>query len=280
MHLSGITGHTWRHTVKAGDKFRLWLMSDLHLGASSTNEKRIKEELQEAVDSGARILINGDVIDGILPKDPRYQPSVIVEQLRGKDALINSTIEYVVEFLDPYVHNIDEISDGNHELSVLSHNSGDILDMVVKVLNLKHGTNIKHGSYIGFVTWHFGRLNSTSVISYRGFRSHGYTKSAPVSKGIMEFARNADSIEGVDFQWLGHSHDVTMHPTSKLFPGRNGEPQYKEQWNIRTGSYMMHSEGSYPTRKGMLPKPHGGAGIELTFKADKTAYYYRTRVTK
>jgi len=280
--LSGITGHSWRHNnIKAGDKFRLWLMSDLHLGSSATNEQRIKQELDEAVEDGARILINGDVIDGILPKDPRFRPSVLVEELLGRDDIINYTVEYLVNFFEPYVKNIDEMSDGNHELSIVSHNSCDILGMVVKLLNMKHGTDIKHGSYIGFVTYLFTWKSTTTVTAYRGFRSHGRANSAPVTKGLIEFNRLAEGVEGVDFIWVGHSHDVTMHPISRIFPDRNGNPRYREQWNIRTGGYFQHSKGSYPVNKGLLPKPHGGAGIGLTFYTQRGASpNYRVRVSK
>lgn len=265
--LTGISGHLFRLKYKGGQKQHLYLLSDLHLGSSATYEKRILEDLNEAMELNARININGDLLDGILPKDfMRYMPSVVNDKLQGRDDLINATVDYVVNFLKPYVSNIDEIADGNHELAILKHHSVDILGMVIDKLNAECGTDIKHGYYLGFITYLFEHESGGCVKHYKIFRNHGTTKSAPVSLGTIEFNRQQAQLGGVDCIWLGHSHDITSHPVSIVEPDQCGLPTYYTLRCIRTGGYLLHSKGGYAPNKGLLPKPHGGAILSIEYR--------------
>ena len=266
MDLSGISANVFRYKYKNGVPFYLSPMSDFHLFNPATNEKRIIRQLDEAKSLGSRILLNGDIIDGIMPSDmKRYVPSVIPQEAAGRDDLINATIEYVFKFLSPYAENIDEMADGNHESAILKHHHVDIIDIVVEKLNAEHGTDIKRGKYLGWITYLLGydlKDNQlSSVRRYTIFRSHGRTRTAEVTKGIMEFSRLRN--DRVNLQWLGHSHDVTLHPEVKFGTNNSGMADYSNMWNLRTGGYLQHSKGSYPASMGLLPKPHTAALIQL-----------------
>lgn len=103
-------------TGKTGDVVSVWLMSDLHLGASNVDYDRINQELADAKSRNSRILINGDLMDLILPKDhKRYVPDVLLDEIAGRRDVLNASVKFAVKILKPYAHLIDMIGMGNHE---------------------------------------------------------------------------------------------------------------------------------------------------------------------
>src|SRR5215472_8385205 len=62
--------------IKREEPIGLRLMSDLHIGAAHVDYKMIQQELFEAEEQNDRVLINGDLLDLVLPKDvKRYEPT-------------------------------------------------------------------------------------------------------------------------------------------------------------------------------------------------------------
>lgn len=267
---TGISGNLFKGTYKVGEIKHFCCVSDLHLLNNATNERRIRADLDEAMDLNARININGDVADLVLPKDfKRYMPSAIAMDGRGRDDLLNYTVDYVVDFLKPYAMNIDEIADGNHENLILKYHSIDFLQLVIDRLNEKDGVNIKHGMYSGFISYTYMQgILKAATIRFVIFRKHGRTKSAEVTHGLIEFNRNLVVTESMDIVWLAHSHDITHHSEVRMSVNNVGVPIFRDIHCIRTGGYMMHSKGSYQDKGGLIPKPHGGAMIHLTFKRE------------
>ena len=56
-------------TFAPGTESPYLLMSDLHLGSACCDVGAIQSDLRRAKDLDARVLINGDVFDAILPGD-------------------------------------------------------------------------------------------------------------------------------------------------------------------------------------------------------------------
>jgi len=254
-----------------GDKFNIQLMSDLHLGASSTNEKSILRELDRAKEIGARININGDLFDGILPKDmKRYQPEVIAQGLQGKDDLINQTVEYVCDFLKPYQHLIDGIGMGNHEFALLSHHNINLITWLITRLNQDSDHKTLYLGYSGFLTYRFtyatsnGKVKSVCIYYHHG--TGGGT--APVTKGVIQFNRSNTWIEGADVIWLGHNHERMSVADVKVAPDQNGNPSFREIRCVRTGSYANFIDNGYPVKGNMKPQSHGGALLVATLLRD------------
>jgi len=246
------------------------LMSDLHLGAAATDENKIRRELKKAVDIDARILINGDLFDGILPKDmKRFTPSAVKSELQGKDALINRTVEYVANFLEPYKTHIDMIGVGNHETAILKHHSVDLVDLLLKQLDCE---NIKFGGYTGFVVYRYS-YNSNDSSRTRTvciFYNHGKGGSAPVTKGTIDFQRNSALVEGADIIWLGHNHQRNSVINVKVGYDRSGNVRFRNEHCVRTGSYMRFTEEMYAVNMGLSPLPHGGALATININYDNT----------
>src|SRR5690348_984347 len=73
----------------------LRLMSDLHIGAAHVDYAMINKEIEDAAAHNDRVLINGDLLDLILPKDAkRHQPSAVHPRLNKRDDQINAAVAW------------------------------------------------------------------------------------------------------------------------------------------------------------------------------------------
>ncbi|MDX9780860.1 MAG: hypothetical protein RBT66_07470 [bacterium] len=191
--------------------FGLALFSDLHLGATDIQEQKLRDDLKRSCDENRRILINGDVVEAILPHDrKRYTPS---RAMSLRDDVLNEQTYYAVDFLAPYVDYIDLIGDGNHEAALLKYNSYDIIGAICVLLNQKRPQSIgmiHRAGYQGYarylIEYRKGHGNAFTI-----FHHHGVGGSAPVSKGMIDFNRIVYSHDA-DLYWVGHKHVGTHDP--------------------------------------------------------------------
>ena len=108
--------------------YGLALFSDMHIGATDIDEKRLRDDLKTACDEGRRILINGDLTESIFPSDrKRYTPS---RAMSSRDDVINEIMYDTVELLTPYVDYIDLIGTGNHDDAPIKYSGFDIVGAV------------------------------------------------------------------------------------------------------------------------------------------------------
>ena len=241
---------------------KLCLISDIHLIARSCNEDAVRRLLDRAVDEARRILINGDLIDGIFPKDfKRYVPSVVMAAMSGRDDLLNSTVQYAIDFLTPYKEYIDFIGVGNHELSVLQYHSYDVMRPICQGLSTT-AHKVKQGQYMGFLRYPLS-ATSTQVHNYDIYYTHGAGGASPVTKGMIEFNRILSGVQNVNMVWAGHMHTTTWTAENRLSMNQVGEVKNTIVDAVRTAGFLGHKEGSYPARFGMRPQPLGGMMIDV-----------------
>lgn len=258
------------------------LMSDLHVDSAHTDLPTIKKELDLAREHGDRILINGDVFDGILPSDrKRYSPVAMREELRGRADILNASLDLASDLLGPYVDLIDMIGIGNHEASIEKHHSVDLGMMLVDRLNGLGKGVVNYGGYTGFVEYTAPLSGSSRrlVLYYH----HGGGGSAPVTKGIIDFSRMAMYVDS-DVTWVGHRHNrITDTGNCRLsLPVKGSEPQVSQQVAIMTGGYMDHHKGqtqaemkrkgrmaSYASDWGLAPQWKGGARLLVSWDRNR-----------
>ena len=260
------------------------LMSDLHVDSAITNLSWIDKELREAKENGDRILIAGDVFDGILPSDrKRYSPQAMRPDLQGRDDILNGAVDLAVSVLSPYADNIDMISCGNHEASIVKHHSVDPIILLLDGLQKKcsSGHKISYGGYTGFVEY-VAELDGSSrrlVIYYH----HGSGGSSPVTKGFLDFSRKGVFVDS-DVVWSGHLHTkITDTGATRLScPSRGDDPSLSQQVFVRTGAYMdTHSgqsqkslkllgrQANYASDSGAAPQWPGGARLIVQWDSNR-----------
>jgi hypothetical protein len=218
------------------------LMSDLHLDASDHDRELLVHDLKQARALNARISINGDIFDGILPSDrKRHHPSVMTAD-PTRDDILNQMVKLAVEVLGPYADLIDVISPGNHERSLLKYHHIDIISMLIYALNQKlpEGAQpIHQGAYRGFQQYSFrkgGKSKYTKQLLI--FRHHGRGGAAPVTGGALDLDRIRKDFEA-DLYWIGHKHGSIGRKFTRISVGSGGRLKARQQRAVMSAGYKQ-----------------------------------------
>jgi UDP-2,3-diacylglucosamine pyrophosphatase LpxH len=239
---------------EVGDRFGIFLASDLHIDSPDHDRKLLIREFDEAVRLNARIIIAGDVYDFIMNGDSkRYTPS------RGKygqeDAHINHAIDESFNVLSKYAKNIDVMMLGNHESSVVKHHSIDPVAILINRLNRECGADIYYLGYQGFIRYQYKYKNGNSSRSYDIKACHGSGGSSPVTKGTITLNRYMN-MHDADLYFSGHTHSKVILPCEpRSYLDNKGNIKWKERKAIVTGAYVNPVE-SENTRTASGARPY------------------------
>jgi len=228
----------YRYDYTNVQDFYFGLFSDLHIDSPRFAKEQFVADANKAVERGARIFINGDIFDAILPTDrKRYT--------RGndgfdEDAQINQRVEFAAKILLPYVNHIDFIGIGNHEASIVKYDHVDMVKLLVSELAKQRYAGlppIQRGSYQGFLRLWF-KQGDGAVRQYVIYRDHGKGGASPVTKGTIPLNRIHTTFLA-DLYWLGHSHtDITDKTAWTIYPDNAGKIIRKRKRSVITAGYQ------------------------------------------
>ena len=266
---------------------KVLLISDCHWDNPHCDRELLAQHLQQAVDGGHDIFINGDLFCLMQGKyDGRRSKSDIRPEHNGSRYL-DLVIETAVEWFKPYAKSIKVIGYGNHETSILRHCETDIIERFVTLLNATTGASVQVGGYGGWLIWQFAQ--STEInISYKLKYFHGSGGGGPVTKGVIQYNRMATAVEGADAIWMGHVHESTELTYTVERLDRNNIVKLKDILMVRTPAYKEEyndGKGGWHVERGAPPKPLGGRWLVLSPVAHRklgkqsysiTAYTYKT----
>jgi hypothetical protein len=224
----------------------LWLMSDLHVGASNTDYKRIAREVKSAVKRRDRVLINGDVFDAIISGDPRFQPSTLHPRLigDGDDFPIDTAIEWAAELLQPAADAglIDFVGHGNHETALQKRTGMSLLKSLR--LRLGRANCPKPAGYCSFLNYRL-TVGGQRAGRYVIFAHHGSKNGA----GLGQMSRLA-SIADADLVWIGHFHNKQSTGRYSVAPSADGtRVEIRERRQVMTGGYTFAYGSNTPGKQ-------------------------------
>jgi len=273
--------NVFRFDYTTQHEFWFFLTSDIHFCHPVFDEKLFTAEFDEARKLGARIFINGDVMDLILPSDKkRYTAG---NDGLNVDAHLNVAVDEAVERLTPYADNIDIIGCGNHETSPLKYGSTDPIDFLLRDLNRdRRDRPIVHGGYTGFIRLLF-HVGGNRVRKYDVYYNHGQGSSSEVTRGAIDLSRR--QYISADLIWLGHKHTRIANDLDTeigLTPGHHIYERKKR--GVITGCYLRNVDRydikkehgyrlSYSEQKMRTTQATGGAllKVEMTARGDMKA---------
>ena len=267
--------NTWRFDYSKQREFPFFLASDLHLRNPDCDEERIRRDMDKAKRRGCRILLLGDILDLILPGDPkRYTAGRDVAHV---DAAVNDAVDYAVKFLEPWVNGIDMIAMGNHETAPLRFCSVDPILFLVRDLNRlrdKKLPPIKHGGYTGFLRMGFYLGTSGREKAVDIWYNHGQGGSSEVTRGAIDLTRR--QYVKADLIWLGHKHKrLVMDLDYELGVTQKGAIYEKERRGVITGCYLRNYGApgtesgyrlSYAEQRMRTPQARGGAYVTVSVR--------------
>ena len=256
----------------------LMLMSDLHLGSAFTDEDAIVEDLKTARRYNARILLNGDVFDAIVPSDKkRYNPTAIHPRLRNRADVLNAAVDFASDLLKPYADLIDVIGVGNHETASEKYHAADPVSMLIRDLK----GDIVHGGYCGYYVWRATYAKSQRQIWTLKVRyHHGSGGASPVTKGITDFQRMRSWIGDADVITVGHKHNKMAVPDTRERLSNGNRVVYDPMLCVMTGAYLdtyrqqdnimeTGRQANYASDWNVAPQPKGGILLEVEFSTGR-----------
>jgi len=114
--------------------FRLYYLTDLHLGAKACDEKQLKRDIDVIKNDPFAVWIGGgDYIDAICQVgDRRYRPSALARWALGFDDVMGVQAQKTVELLSPIAHKCLALVKGNHENSAETFYARQVYWEIVK----------------------------------------------------------------------------------------------------------------------------------------------------
>ena len=255
--------------VKSGWEQWFMLISDQHHDAIDCNRKFEKEHLDLALERNAYIISAGDTFDMMQGKfDPRksyagmrpeYSHQMITD---GNEAYFDIITKDAIEFYKPYAHLFTVIARGNHDTSIETHNGISPISNLVFGLNnaAKSSHRIQAGGYGGWVKFNFaanGGKSNRSSMKLKYF--HGSGGDAPVTRGMIQTARQAVFLPDADIVLNGHNHQSYLTSIARERLNVMGNIYFDVVDYVRTPGY---SQGYWDGHSGfsaerLSPKPIG-----------------------
>ena len=257
-------------TIK-GKSCDFLLISDLHWDNPKCDRALLKKDLDEAVERGAIIIVNGDFFCLMQGKgDPRRSKDEIRPE-HNKGNYLQAVVEDAVDWFAPYKDNLALIGYGNHETGVLRHMEFDALKYFQSIYNYKHKGNVQIGGYGGTIHINLDvstpnddvTRNTAFIIHYY----HGSGGGGPVTKGVIQDQRIMANTEGYDLTWQGHVHELYHHVNMvHHYNKRNKIITHRRVHQLRTSTYKEEfgaGEGGFHVERGRGIKPLGGYWMNL-----------------
>ena len=254
--------------ITAGWTQDILFISDVHFDSVKCNRELLAEHLQEAKRRGAWIISVGDFVDAM---QGRFDPRRSMDELRPeyrRDDYYDFLVKDATDYLTPYAANLLVFADGNHELAVLKNANTNLADRIVSNLRAA-GSSVVHGGFGGWVIIQMVQSADSGRKCVRIKYFHGAGGEAPVTRGVIQTARQAVYLPDADIVVNGHSHNTYIIPISRERISIHGRQYFDLAWHIRTPGYKQDyadGSGGWDVTRGGVPKPIGAIWCEMTLR--------------
>lgn len=240
--------------------------SDAHHDNLHCDHAMEKRHLDMALERGAGILDFGDLFCAMQGKwDKRSDQDQMRPELTGNKYL-DRLVDYNSKFYAPYAKNWILLSPGNHESSIVRHHQTDLTERLRERMTASGAQHVEVGSYAGWVRFQFkrGRHSIRKVLRY----THGYGGGGPVTRDVIQSARQAVYLGGADLVVSGHTHDAWEMPIMRERLDHLGQTKLEEMIFLKIPGYKdeFSSGQGWAVEKGMPPKPKGAFWVRFIWK--------------
>jgi hypothetical protein len=194
---------------KYGQSFKIIPIADIHFdgfGKKSTCDYiKLKKDLARNVDDTTKILGIGDWFGGIIPSDTRrYNKDLDAAKT---SAILDESVDGLVEIFKPYKNNIVCVGTGNHEETVLQRCGTNLLERFVQKLN----PNILLMGYSWLLKLRFSenghRVRSLIVRGHHGWGGGSKSEGSDITK----YSHDVKFWNAQLFLY-GHVHKIKVNP--------------------------------------------------------------------
>jgi len=257
-----------------------WLLrSDAHHDSKRCDRKLEKQHLEAVQDRDGWWMDFGDLLDAMQGRyDPRRNYDDIRPEDVGKD-YYDRIVTHAAEFYEPYADRCVLLALGNHETQTTKHASTNLTSNLVYRLNevslADNDHRIEIGCFGGWVRFMF-TYQKTKMQTVRLKYFHGAGHSAPVTKGVIQTARQQVYLPDADIVINGHNHQAYIVPLARERLTKGGRVKRDLVWHGRIPGYLDEygdGSGGWGVEKGHAPTPLGA--IWLHFKCENSRIDYK-----
>ena len=246
------------------------LSSDIHFDSSLCDIDLYKKHLKIAEERQAPVLIAGDFFDAMQGHD---DPRRSMEELKEKykvseyfDALVLDASDFLRKFKIPYYI----LALGNHETAVLNKINTNLIERLAYDLRMR-GFKAEAMGYWGYIRFQFKYKKGGGYATKTLYYHHGSSTSAPVTKGVIQVARQAAYIHDADIVLNGHNHQSYVMPQQVERLDQYMVPHTETVWYLRTPGYKMAAADSqqvygFGPERHRAPTPRGCMFLDMEYQ--------------
>ena len=257
--------------LEAGEKVKLLIISDVHFDSLQCDRESLKKHLEQAKESGAKVLCIGDWFDVMgCWFDPRSKSNDIDPRyiVQGRTYL-DLVVEDSYEFLKPYAGNLLFLSEGNHEYEIKRRRDVDILERLTFMLS-QHDP-VHKLDYAGYLITALSRRPGNKGMGCTRQHitkfHHGTGGGAIRSKDVLKSQIDTMKYPDADLIVSGHSHNKIHDPSNvveKISP--MGKVYHSAKYWLKLGTYKKSATGNgYEVMRGLMPSKMGGWWVDLDY---------------
>ncbi|MDZ4768374.1 MAG: metallophosphoesterase [Chloroflexota bacterium] len=224
--------------------FRLWHLTDWHLGARACDEALLERHISMiAADPHALWIGGGDYIDCVARKgDKRYEEATQAAWLRGENDVIDAQCERFFKLVAPIADKCVALVNGNHEHNALRYYDRDVYKHLVRGVARMTGRemNTLAIGIGGFVVLRFMRKSKQSDAaaywSMHIFAHHGAGGGRLAGGDALSLERTLGDY-AADLVLLGHRHKHRVVNRNIVEPTDQGARVVKRV-GVMSASYL------------------------------------------
>ncbi len=245
------------------DTFRLWGLSDLHIGSRATKEAELKATVEKIdQDERAYWVGLGDYAEFINITDKRFDPAElppwVPAQKLGNFADVQR--ERVVSILKPIAKKCLGIGSGNHERAIYERYARDIGAAIAADLGVDDLGDCGAFIRLTFRRREPGGDRYGSVTTIDVAAHHGYCagrKPGALANALLESL----SVYQADIVMIGHAHRRLYVASTSYAPGQK-QVYTRKRIAVCCGTFL--DGAAYGQRKMLAPSEIGAVCIEIT----------------
>jgi len=250
-------------SISAENPFCLIPLSDMHIGHVDHDASFAKKTIDWIAKKEASVILLGDMIDGICPKDLRFENNSIADEFKVHlDNLHHKQVEALLKLINPIKENVIAVMAGNHEETVKKHYSYDPTQVIAESIKKPTLTDP------GYVALHFSHGGSKKLISI--FCTHGQFMGGRKRGGKVNRMEDLAASFAADIYLAGHTHDIFVTRVDKIGLSKGGKYETKRNFFINTGSFMdtypEDDKSTWASRKLFPPNKPAVARIDFYAK--------------
>lgn len=227
------------------EEIKILVLSDLHIGDSLVDTKRLSQFLEEAMGDNTYVIINGDIINNAIINS--------VSNVYNDIYTPKQQIDIVSEILMPIRHKILVICEGNHEIRTAKLTNINLMEEVAhRIYDKKDVEHIySNEPYLIYLSFGMnqGRKDRKTVYSIYGKHGSGGGKRVGSKMNHLE---DMLSIINADVFITGHTHTpASFRLVSNSVDYRNRKVTPKEHVFVNANAFLNY--GGYGEDMGFRP---------------------------